>query len=147
MRLYFHHQSHPQLGIVFALAQPLPSFWSYFSTPLQEHIGHLPTWGVLLSVSFLPFDTVHGVLKARIQKWFAIPFSSGRHFVRTLHHDHPSWVALHGMAHSFIELDKDVVHAIRIKSSSKKKYSHSNTLTGVWQSIQVLWPSQVDTWN
>ena len=33
--------------------------------------------------------TVHGVLKARILKWFAIPFSSGPHFVRTLHHDPP----------------------------------------------------------
>ena len=31
-------------------------------------------------------------LKARILKWFAIPFSSG-HFVRTLHHDqfHLGW--------------------------------------------------------
>ena len=36
---------------------------------------------------FLPFHTVHGVLKERILKWFAIPFSSGPHFVRTLHHD------------------------------------------------------------
>ena len=36
---------------------------------------------------FLPFHVVHGVLKARILKWFAIPFSSGPHFVRTLHHD------------------------------------------------------------
>ena len=36
---------------------------------------------------FLPFHTVHGVLKARILKWFAIPFCSGPHFVRTLHHD------------------------------------------------------------
>ena len=35
----------------------------------------------------LPFHTVHGVLKARILKWFAIPFSSGPHFGRTLHHD------------------------------------------------------------
>ena len=26
----------------------------------------------------LPFHTVHGVLKARILKWFAIPFSSGK---------------------------------------------------------------------
>ena len=26
----------------------------------------------------------------------------------------PSWVALHGMAHSFIELDKAVVHEIRL---------------------------------
>ena len=28
-------QSHPQLGIVFALAPSLHSFWSYFSTDLQ----------------------------------------------------------------------------------------------------------------
>ena len=41
---------------------------------------------------FLPFHTVHGVLKARILKWFAIPFSSGSRFVRTLHHD-PSVLA------------------------------------------------------
>ena len=36
---------------------------------------------------FLPFHTVYGVLKARILKWFVIPFSSGPRFVRTLHHD------------------------------------------------------------
>ena len=34
----------------------------------------------------LPCHTVHEVLKARILKWFAIPFSRGPHFVRTLHH-------------------------------------------------------------
>ena len=28
----------------------------------------------------------------------------------------PSWVALHGMAHSFIELDKAAVHVIRLVS-------------------------------
>ena len=28
----------------------------------------------------------------------------------------PSWVALHDMAHSFIELDKGVVHVIRLFS-------------------------------
>ena len=48
---------------------------------------------------FLPFHTVHGVLKARILKWFAIPFSSGPRCVRTLHHDlsvlgGPTW---HGL--------------------------------------------------
>ena len=32
---------------------------------------------------------VHGVLKARILKWFAIPFSSGPRSVRLLHHDLP----------------------------------------------------------
>ena len=29
---------------------------------------------------------------------------------------HPSWVALHSMAHSFIELDKVVVHVISLVS-------------------------------
>ena len=77
-----------KLGIVFALAQSLHAFWSYCSTDLQQHIGHLPSWGVHLTVSYLfPFHTVNGVLKARALKWFAIPFSSGPHSVRPLHHD------------------------------------------------------------
>ena len=51
---------------------------------------------------------VHGVLKARILKWFAIPFSSGPHSVSPLHHDPPvlggptAWL-------SFIELGKAAV--------------------------------------
>ena len=36
---------------------------------------------------FLPFHTVHGVLKARTLKWFTIPFSSRPRSVRPLHHD------------------------------------------------------------
>ena len=106
---------HLQPGIISALAQPLHSFWSYFSTLLQQHIRHLPTWEVHLSLSYLfAFHTVHGFLKPRILKWFAIPFSSGPRFVRTLCHD-PSIVgALQGMAHSFIELVKAVVHVISL---------------------------------
>ena len=54
---YFYHQSHPQLGVAFALAPSLHSCWSYFSTDLRSmqsvHIGHLLTWGVHLSVSDL----------------------------------------------------------------------------------------------
>ena len=50
---------------------------------------------IFQSPIFLPFHTVHGVLKARILKWFAIPFSSGPCFVRTLHDPSilggPSW--------------------------------------------------------
>ena len=46
----------------------------------------------------LPFRTVHGVLKARILKWFAIPFSSGPHSVRPLHHDPPILGCPPGMA-------------------------------------------------
>ena len=36
---------------------------------------------------FSPFHTVHGILQARIQEWFAISSFSGPHFVRTLHCD------------------------------------------------------------
>ena len=35
IRPCFHHQSHPQLGGVFALALSLHSSWSYFTTDLQ----------------------------------------------------------------------------------------------------------------
>ena len=65
---------------------------------------------------FLPFHTAHGVFKAGMLKWFAIPFSSGPHFSELSTMTRPSWVALHSMAHSFIELDKAVVHVIRLVS-------------------------------
>ena len=66
---------------------------------------------------FLPFHTINGVLEARILEWVDIYPSSGPHFVRNLHYDHPSWMAQHDMAHSFIELhkpfryNKAVIHA------------------------------------
>ena len=63
---------------------------------------------------FLPFHTVHGVLKARVLKCFAIPFWSGPRFARTLHMTLPSWVTLHSMVHSFTELDKAVIHVISL---------------------------------
>ena len=56
--------------------------------------------------------TVHRVLKARMLKWFAIPFSGGPHFVQLSTITGPSWVALHGMAHSFTESDKAVIYVI-----------------------------------
>ena len=60
--------------------------------------------------------TVHGVLKARILKWFAVPFSSGPHSVRPLAMTRLSWIPLHGMPHSFIKSDKAVAHVIRLVS-------------------------------
>ena len=53
------------------------------------------------------FHTFHGVLAARKLEWFAIPSSSGPHFVKTLH---LSWVALRSLAHCFIELHKTLRH-------------------------------------
>ena len=50
--------------------------------------------------------------------WSGLPFPSlVDHILSALSTmTYPSWLALHGMAHSFIELDKAVVHVIRMVS-------------------------------
>ena len=67
-------------------------------------------------ISFCLFLLFMGFLKARMLMWFAILFSSGPGFVRLSTMTHPSWVALHGMAHSITELDKTVVQVISLVS-------------------------------
>ena len=64
---------------------------SSFFLKLFLHSSPVAYWaptnlGIFQCSIFSPFHTVHGVLKARKLKWFSIPFSSGPHFVRTLHH-------------------------------------------------------------
>ena len=88
----------------------IPSvFLDYFSTDLQCILGtYWPGEFLFQYPIILLFHTVHGVLKARIVKWFAIPFSSGPHSVRAPHHDPPVWVVPQAWL-SFIELDKAVV--------------------------------------
>ena len=53
---------------------------------------------------FLPFHSVHDVLKARILKWFAAPSPVDLILSELCTMTCPSWVALHSMVHSFIEL-------------------------------------------
>ena len=77
------------MGLLFLLWLRL-SILSGFISPLisSSILGtYRPGEFIFQCPIFLPFHTVHGVLKARILKWCAIPFSSGPHFVRTLHHD------------------------------------------------------------
>ena len=65
-------------------------FLSGVSAPLisRSIFGtYLPGEFILQCPIFLPFLTVRRILKARILKWFVIPFSSGPRFVRTLHCD------------------------------------------------------------
>ena len=100
----FHHQTHPQLGVFFALAPSLHSLWSYFSTDLQYILTKSLSFSVL---SFCFFILLMGV--SRQEYWRGLPFPC---FVRTLYHDHLSRVAPHGMAHIFTEVDKAVVHVI-----------------------------------
>ena len=64
---------------------------------------------------FLPFHTVRGVFKAyRSSLPFPSPVDHVLSELSTM--TRPSWMALQGMAHSFIELDKAVVHVIRLFS-------------------------------
>ena len=109
IRLYFHNQSHPQLCGVFTLVH-LFILSAVVSLLLSSTILGTYQSGefIFQCPIFLPFHTVHGASKARILTWFAIPFSSGLWFVRTLHHVLSISGGLHGMAHSFIELDKAV---------------------------------------
>ena len=101
-------------GLFFStLGHTFHSFWAtslLFSSSILA--TYCPVDFIFQFHTFLSFHIVHGVLKTRMLKWFAIPFSSGQHFVRTPHH--PSWVALHGMPHSFTELDKTVIHVISL---------------------------------
>ena len=120
--------------------------WTLLLTPIAFTTGYCFCFGSILSFFLgtywpggflfqypiiLPFHTVHGVLKARIMKWFAIRLSSGPHSVRPLHHDlsilgrHMAWL-------TFIELDKAVVCVIRLAS-----------FLWLWfQSVCLLMPSR-----
>ena len=75
-----------------------------------------PGWFIFQCPVFLPFHTVHGVLKARILKWF-LSSSPVDHVLSELSAmTRPSCVAVHGMAHSFTDLDKAVIHMISLVS-------------------------------
>ena len=69
----------------------------------REVTQSCPTFSDPMDCS-LPGSSVHGIFQAAVLEWGAIAFSC------------PSWVALNGLAHSFIELDKSVVHVISLNS-------------------------------
>ena len=121
------------------------SFSSFF-LELFPHWSPVACWAPAdlgsssFSVLFLPFHTVHGVLKARVLKWFAIPFSSGPRFVRPLHHDRPSWVAPQAWI-SFIELDKAVVHVIKLASCLWMWFQSVCPLRSSLRAYRLTWVS------
>ena len=87
---------------------------------------------------FLPFHTVHGILKARMLKWFATAFSSGPHFVRTRHYDpstlgHTHLKPTRGMAHSFIELDKAMIQDLNDPDNHDGVVTHLETDILEWE--------------
>ena len=74
---------------------------------------------------------------SRQEYWSGFPFPSAVDHklseISTM--THLSWVALHCMAHSFIELDKAVVHVIRLFSFLWLWFSDS----ALWRMIRGLW--------
>ena len=96
---------------------PCFCFGSAFSFLLELFLHSSPTALTNLKAHLsllylLPLHPDHSVLKEKMMKWFAIPLSSRKHFVITLHHDPSSSVALHSMAHSFTELHNAVIYVI-----------------------------------
>ena len=83
------------LGVLFCFVLFCFVFGSIltFFLELFLHWSPVAYWALtdLGSLSFSPifllFHTDYGVLKGRMLKWFAIPFSSGPHSVSPLHHD------------------------------------------------------------
>ena len=114
--LYFHYQLHPQLGIVLLwlhllfLSQVISLFFSNSTLdtycPLRSSSFSI--------ISFCLFILLKGF--SRQEYWSGLPLPSpvdsilSELFTLTL----PSWLALHGMSHSFIEIDKAVVHVINL---------------------------------
>ena len=81
-------------------------FPELFLPDLQQHIGCLPTWGVHLSVSCL-FDFSCCLWHSQGKNTEVVCHSLLQWTTfRTLHHDPSVLGGLHGMAHSFIELNK-----------------------------------------
>ena len=81
---------------------------------------------------------------SRQEYWSGLPFPSPvDHILSELSTvTRPSWVALHGMTHNFIELDKTVVHMIRLVS-----FLVVFSLSALWwRSIRGLWklPDGID---
>ena len=97
-------------GFVSSLFLELFLHWSLVAYRAPADLGS-SSFGVLsFCLSYCSWGS-----QVRILKWFAIAFSSEPHFVQTLHHD-PSVLGGPTQHGCFIELDKIVVHVIRMVS-------------------------------
>ena len=111
--IYFHHQSHPQLG-TFLLWLHLFILSGVISPLVSSSIlGTYQPGEFIFSVLFILFMRF-----SRQEYWSGLLFPSPVDHVLSELSTMTclSWVALHGMAHSFIEVDKAVVHVIRLVS-------------------------------
>ena len=110
--------SHIHSWVLFLLWLHLFILSGVISPPISSSIlgTYQPEEFIFQCPIFLPFHTDHGVLKVRILKWLPFP-SPVDHILSELSTmTCLSSVALYGITHSFVELDKDVVHVISLIS-------------------------------
>ena len=105
--------------LVIALCSSALAYWtpSNMGLTFQSHIS-------------LPFHTVHGVLEGRYWNGLQFPTPVAHVLSQFFTMTCLSWVALHGMAHIFIELCKPLHH--------DKVVIHERDPLGLW-SIRVVW--------
>ena len=75
---------------------------------------------------FLPFHTVHRVLKARTLKWFAIPFSVDHVLSELSTMTCSFWATLHSMVHTLTESRKAVIPVIILVSFCDSVFLHGS---------------------
>ena len=118
IRLYFHHPFISTTGCCF-LFDSVSSFflelflhWSPVAYWAPTNLGS----SSFRVISFRLFILFMGLSKK--EYWSGLPFPSpvDHVFSELSTMTHLSWVALHGMAHSFNELDKAMVHVISLIS-------------------------------
>ena len=115
IELYFHHQSHPKCCFCFGSV-------SFFFLELflnSSPVAHCAPTDLGCSsfsiISFCVFILFMGFSRQEYWSSFAISFSMN-HVLSELSTITQSWVALHGMVHSYIELHKAVIHVISLVS-------------------------------
>ena len=93
----------------FILSGAVSNFCLHFPSSILDSFQ--PTTSFFWCHIFLPFHTVHGVLTVRILIWFAIPPPLVDYVLWELFTMIClSWMVLHDMAYSFIELHKPFCH-------------------------------------
>ena len=115
--LYFHHQSHPQLG-VFLFWCCLFTLFCVISPLISSSIlgPYRPGSSSFSALSFCLFIVFMGLSGQEHESGLPFPSPVQHVLLELSTMTRPSWVALQGIAYSIIELYKTVVHVIRLVS-------------------------------
>ena len=115
--------------------------WEYFFS--KKYIFNFKKSHIVSILSFCLFILFMGFSKQEYWSGLLFPSPVDRIFSELSTMTCPSWVASHGMARSFIDLDKAVVHVIRLVSFLCWWFS---VCALWWRRIRGLWklPDGID---